>query len=84
VVEHRDRRARFGVEHRPAAVAATGRRIIALNPDEVKDDLVRDMIEVLASMCARLYGRWSARRRAEAGVRCATAEVVEVVEVVVE
>jgi putative resolvase len=44
VVEHRDRRARFGVEHREAAaVAATGRRIIVVNPDEVKDDLVRDM-----------------------------------------
>jgi hypothetical protein len=43
VVEHRDRLARFGVEHRAAAVAATGRRIIVVNPDEVKDDLVRDM-----------------------------------------
>jgi putative resolvase len=55
-------------------LAATGRAIIVLNPDEVKDDLVRDMIEVWMSMCARLYGRRSARRRAQAGVRCATAE----------
>jgi putative resolvase len=76
VVEHRDRLARFGVEDLEAALAATGRRIIVLNQDEVKDDLVRDMTEVLTSMCARLYGRRSARRRAEAGVRCATAEVV--------
>lgn len=73
VVEHRDRLARFGVDHLEAALAAAGRRIIVLNPDEVKDDLVRDMVEVLTSMCARLYGRRSARRRAEAGVRCATA-----------
>jgi putative resolvase len=35
VVEHRDRRARFGVEHRAAALAATGRRIIVVNPDIV-------------------------------------------------
>jgi putative resolvase len=76
VVEHRDRLAPFGVEDLEAALAATGRAIIVLNPDEVKDDLVRDMIEVLTSMCARLYGRRSARRRAQAGVRCATAEVV--------
>jgi hypothetical protein len=61
VVEHRDRRARFGVEHRAAAaVAATGRRIIVVNPDEVKDDLVRDMTRgrgrrcVLACMVAGL------------------------------
>jgi putative resolvase len=33
VVEHRDRLARFGVEHlEAAAVAATGRRIIVVNP----------------------------------------------------
>jgi putative resolvase len=32
VVEHRDRRARFGVEHREAALAATGRRIIVIEP----------------------------------------------------
>jgi putative resolvase len=34
VVEHRDRLARFGVEHLEAALAATGRRIIVLNQDE--------------------------------------------------
>lgn len=31
---------------------------------ETVDDLVRDMIEVLTSMCARLYGRRGARNRA--------------------
>jgi len=71
VVEHRDRLARFGVEHLEAALSATGRRIIVLNPDEVKDDLVGDMVEVLTSMCARLYGRRSARKRADAAVKAA-------------
>ncbi len=71
VVEHRDRLARFGVEHLDAALSATGRSIIVINPDEVKDDLVRDMVEVLTSMCARLYGRRSAARRAKAAVRAA-------------
>jgi putative resolvase len=32
VVEHRDRRARFGVEHLQAALAATGRRLIVIEP----------------------------------------------------
>jgi putative resolvase len=41
VVEHRDRRARFGVEHREAAVAATGRRIIVVNPDIVIEPAMR-------------------------------------------
>jgi putative resolvase len=57
VVEHRDRLARFGVEQLQAALAAQGRRIVVADDGETTDDLVRDMIEVLTSSCARLYGR---------------------------
>jgi len=64
VVEHRDRLARFGVEDPQAALAAQGRRIVVADAGETTDDLVRDMIEVLTSMCARLYGRRGARNRA--------------------
>jgi putative resolvase len=64
VVEHRDRLARFGVEDLDAALAAEGRRVLVAGPGETADDLVRDMIEVLTSMCARLYGRRGARNRA--------------------
>jgi putative resolvase len=56
--------ARFGVEHLEAALSAQGRRIVVADPAETTDDLVRDMIEVLTSMCARLYGRRGARNRA--------------------
>lgn len=42
---------------------AQGRKIIVMEPGEVKDDLVQDMIEVLTSFSARLYGRRSARNR---------------------
>jgi putative resolvase len=63
VVEHRDRLARFGVEHQEAALAARGRWVVA-GPGDTPDDLVRDMIEVLTSICARLYGRRGARNRA--------------------
>ena len=31
---------------------------------EMKDDLVQDMVDVLTSFCARLYGRRAARNRA--------------------
>ena len=64
IVEHRDRLARFGVEHLEAALSARGRRIVVADPGETTDDLVRDMIEVLTRMCARLYGRRGARNRA--------------------
>ena len=64
VVEHPDRLARFGIEHLEAALAAHGRRLLVADPDETTDDLVRDMVEVLTSFCARLYGRRGARNRA--------------------
>jgi putative resolvase len=64
VVEHRDRLARFGVEQLQAALAAQGRRILVADDGETTDDLVRDVIEVLTSFCARLYGRRGARNRA--------------------
>ena len=63
-MEHRDRLARFGMEHLEASLAAQGRRIVVADPGETTDDLVRDMIEVLTSMCACLYGRRGARNRA--------------------
>lgn len=71
VVEHRDRLARFGLEHLSAALQATGRRIVVIDDAEVDDDLVRDMTEVLTSFCARLYGRRSASRRAKAALHAA-------------
>jgi putative resolvase len=71
VVEHRDRLARFGVEQLQAALSAHGRRILVADPGETSDDLVGDMVEVLTSFCARLYGRRGARNRALRAVTCA-------------
>ncbi len=64
VVEHRDRLVRFGYEYIEAALAAQGRGIVVIEPDEVVDDVVRDLHEVIVSMCARLYGKRSAKNRA--------------------
>jgi len=64
VVEHRDRFTRFGSEYLEAALAASGRRLIVVDSSEMNDDLVQDMISVLTSFCARLYGKRSARNRA--------------------
>ncbi|MET8537861.1 IS607 family transposase [Streptomyces sp. NPDC005065] len=74
VVEHRDRLARFGVEHLEGALSASGRRLVVLDPAESADadDLVRDITEVLTSMCARLYGPRSAKNRAARAVAVAT------------
>ncbi|MEU9322751.1 IS607 family transposase [Streptomyces canus] len=74
VVEHRDRLARFGVEHLEAVLSASGRRLVVLDPAETADDLVRDITEVLTSLCAGLYGRRAAENRAARAVAVATGE----------
>lgn len=75
VVEHRDRLARMNAELVDAALAAAGRRLVVVEAGEVDDDLVRDVVEVLTSFCARLYGRRSARNRALKALRCAERDV---------
>jgi putative resolvase len=71
VVEHRDRLARFGVEHLEAALSAQARKLVVVDPGATTDDLMRDMIDVLTSFCVRLYGRRGARNRAMRAVTCA-------------
>jgi predicted site-specific integrase-resolvase len=66
VVEHRDRLARFGGDYVEAALGASGRRLLVVDPAEpagVDDDLVGDMTEILTSLGARLYGRRAAANR---------------------
>lgn len=75
VVEHRDRLGRMNTGLVESALAADGRRLVVLDQAEVTDDLVRDMVEVLTSFCARLYGCRSARNRAEKALRCAGRDV---------
>ena len=65
LVEHRERLMRFGFEYVESALAAQGRKIIVMESEEVTDDIVRDLHEVIVSMCARLYGKRSAKNRAQ-------------------
>ncbi|MGW9496185.1 IS607 family transposase [Streptomyces prasinus] len=71
VVEHRDRLGRMNTELVEAALSATGCRLVVLDDGEVEDDLVRDMTQVLTSLCARLYGHGSAKNRARAALKAA-------------
>lgn len=63
-VEHRDRFAGFGAPYVEAALSASGRTLLVVDPGEDDDDLVRDVTEILTSLCARLYGKRAAANRA--------------------
>jgi putative resolvase len=71
IVEHRDRLARFGSEYIEAALNATGRKLVILESMEIRDDLVQDMLDVMTSFCAKLYGRRSAKNRAKRALEAA-------------
>jgi predicted site-specific integrase-resolvase len=64
VVGHRDRFARFGAEYAGAALAASGRRLLVVDPAEGDGGLVRDVREIFTWLCARRYGRRAAATRA--------------------
>ena len=44
------------------------KKLIVIDPSETKDDLVQDVVDVLTSLCARLYGRRSAKNRAKRAI----------------
>jgi predicted site-specific integrase-resolvase len=73
VVEHRDRLARFGVDYVEAALRAQGRQLVVLNEGEQKLDMVQDFVDVVTSMCARIYGQRAAKNRAHAALAAAAA-----------
>lgn len=74
VVEHRDRLARFGVEYLEAALSAQGRSILVVEAGEQKLDLVQDFIDVVTSMCARIYGKRAAKNRARRALAATEAD----------
>jgi putative resolvase len=55
VIEHRDRLGRANTALVEPTPWAHGRRLVVLDDGEAGDDLVRDMVEVLTSLYARLY-----------------------------
>jgi predicted site-specific integrase-resolvase len=68
VVEHRDRLMSFGFEYVEGALAAQDRRVMVIDGAEITDDMVRDLHEVIVSMCARLYGKRAVKNRAKKAI----------------
>ena len=64
LVEHRDRLARFGFEYVEAAMVSQGRVIMVVDETEEMADIWQDFIDVVTSICARIFGKRGARNRA--------------------
>lgn len=58
IVEHKDRLTRFGFNWFSLFIETQGRRIIVINEaSDDRSDLVQDLIEIIYSFSARLYGQ---------------------------
>lgn len=74
IVEHKDRLARFGVEMVEACFQQSNRKLIIINNSDLKEDLVQDFIDLATSMCAKIYGKRSAKNRALKAINAAKLE----------
>jgi predicted site-specific integrase-resolvase len=62
---------RFGSEYIESSLSAQSRKLVIIDRGELNDDLVQDMVDVLTSFCARLYGKRSATNRAKKAMEAA-------------
>lgn len=69
IVEHRDRFSRFGFDLIQKTLSSQGRTILVMDDAEIEDDIVRDATEILTSLCARIYGKRSAKNKLEKAVK---------------
>jgi putative resolvase len=65
-VEHRDRLTRFGFHYIETLLEPQGRKIEVVNAAENnKEDLIADLVAIVSSFTARLYGGRRAKRKTE-------------------
>jgi putative resolvase len=66
VVEHKDRFTRFGFTGYKTLLNTDGRDIEVVNEAENgKEDLLQDLVSIITSFCARLYGQRLCKRKTE-------------------
>jgi len=67
VVEHRDRLTRFGFPYLETLLETQGRKIEVVNlAENDKEELMADLVAIVYSFTARLYGQRRAKRKTEA------------------
>jgi predicted site-specific integrase-resolvase len=67
VIEHKDRATRFGFRYVEVLLRGQGRTLEVVNlADTDREDLLHDLVSVIYSFAARLYGQRRAKRKTEA------------------
>jgi putative resolvase len=73
VVEHKDRATRFGFRYLETLLTQQGRRLEVVNlAENGREDLVSDLVAIVYSFSAKLYGQRRAKRKTEAIIKTLT------------
>lgn len=65
IVEHADRLTRFGLNYIVTLLKLQNRKLVIVNNNEYKDDIIKDFISIITSFCARIYGSRRSKRKTE-------------------
>lgn len=66
LVEHKDRLTRFGFNYIETLLETKGIKIEIINEAiEEKADLIEDLVSIITSFCARIYGQRRTKRKTE-------------------
>lgn len=68
VVEHKDRLTRFGFKYLEIIASLQNFKIVVVNSvedNEGEEDIIQDLVSIVTSMCARIYGRRRSKRKTE-------------------
>jgi len=71
LVEHKDRLTRFGFNYIKALLEKENKRIEVVNEaEDDKSDLMQDLVSIIYSFSARLYGLRRSKRKTEKIIKC--------------
>lgn len=68
VVEHKDRLTRFGFKYLEIIASLQNFKIVVVNSvedNEGEEDIIQDLVSIVTSMCARIYGKRRSKRKTE-------------------
>lgn len=64
VVEHKDRLTRFGFEFLERYCRERGCEIVVVDKSEVREDIVKDLIDIIICFSSKLYGKRTSKNKA--------------------